>query len=207
MSLRLTNDIREQISLAVLRHRFSAEVGTLMQQRAVLADDIYNDVYRKADRDRMESLPDGWLPTVLHASVQFGESGRSYQQIDFAGSFSGTLYKLRPNQSTKKSETPSRRVPKKHEYGCWKVYEASHKLAIRFDKVAATVSDLEERIRVCEKQIEQALNSVTTAAALVKAWPEVAPFVMAIIPEERKAVALPVAALNDMLKLPVKKAA
>lgn len=206
MSLRLTNDIREQISLAVLRHRFSAEVGALMQQRAALADDIYNDVYRKADRDKMEALPEGWLPTVLHASVQFGENGRSYQQIDFAGSFSGTLYKLRPDPA-KKVDATARRVPSKHQYGCWKVYEASHKLAIRYDRVAAAVSDLGERIRVREKQIEQALNSVTTAAALVKAWPEVAPFVMAIIPEERKAVALPVAALNEALKLPVKKAA
>ena len=56
-------------------------------------------------------------------------------------------------------------------------------------------------------QIETALNSVTTAAALVKAWPEVAPFVTAITPVERALPVLPVSSLNEMLKLPVKKAA
>jgi hypothetical protein len=206
MALRLTSNLREQISLAVLRHRFSAEVGELMAERAALADDIYNDVYRKADRDRIDSLPDGWLPKSVCATAQFGESRSSYQQINFSGSMSGMLHKLRPEPHKTLNEA-SRRVPSKHQYGCWKVYEATHKLAIRHDKLRDAVSDLESRVRVCEKQIEQALNSVSTATALVKAWPEVAPFVSAIVPVERQAVALPVATLNDMLKLPVKKAA
>ena len=101
----------------------------------------------------------------------------------------------------------SRRVLLKHQHCCWKVYEPMHKLAIRHGKISDAVSDLEGNVRVCEKQIEQALNSVSTAAALVKAWPEVAPFVNALIPAERKAVALPVGTLNEALKLPVKKAA
>ncbi|WP_398471525.1 Nmad5 family putative nucleotide modification protein [Tardiphaga sp.] len=206
MSLRLTNDIREQISIAVLRHRFSAEVGALMQQRAAFADDIYNDVYRKADREKIDALPDGWLPKSVSVSAQFGETGRGYHQIEFTGRFSGMLNKLKP-EGQKSLNDMARRVLVKHQHSCWKVYEASHKLAIRHDKLRDAVSDLESRVRVCEKQVEQALNSVTTAAALVKAWPEVAPFVAAIIPEERKAVALPVAALNEALKLPVKKAA
>ncbi|QUS39522.1 hypothetical protein RPMA_12270 [Tardiphaga alba] len=206
MSLRLTNDIREQISLAVLRHRFSAEVNELMALRAGLADDIYNDFYRKADRDKIDALPDGWLPKSTSVSAKFGEHGSGYSQIEFTGRFTGMLNKLRP-QPHKTINEVARRVLIKHQHTCWKVYEAGHKLSIRHDKLRDAVSDLESRVRVCEKQIEQALNSVTTAAALVKAWPEVAPFVAAIIPEERKAVALPVAALNEALKLPVKKAA
>lgn len=206
MALRLTSSLRERITQAVLRHRFSSEVGDLMRQRAGIADDVYNDFYRKADREKMEALPDGWLPRAEYATAKFGEAGCSYQQIKFSGSFTSKLFKLRPDPDKPKDDV-ARRVLSKHQHTCWKVYEATHKLAVRFEQHRNAVSDLEGRIRVAEAQIETALNSVTTAAALVKAWPEVAPFVTAITPVERALPALPVDSLNEMLKLPVKKAA
>jgi hypothetical protein len=206
MALRLTTSLREQISLAVLRHRFSPEVGAAMRQRAALADDIYTDFYRKPDREKMEALPAGWLPQTVCASAKFGEYGSGYAQINFSGSFTGMLHRLRPSPE-KPGEETSRRVLTKHQHACWKVYAADHKLAVRYEEHRNLVSDLEARIRVSEKQIETALNAVSSAAALVKAWPEIEPFVTPLVPVVRALPALPVSALNETFKLPVKKAA
>lgn len=205
MSRRLTHDIREKIATAALRHRFHEEIETLAADRAALANDVYNDVYRKVDREKIEALPAGWLPTVRHAAAKFGEAGSSYTQLQFDGGFYGKIQSLRAR--TGDSARQERRCLYKHQNGCWKIYEANHKLAVRHAALADREAALLVSIRTAERQIEASLNSVSTVGALVKAWPEIEPFVRPLSPVASRLPTLPTASLNEMLKLPVSEAA
>lgn len=205
MSRRLTHDIRENIATAALRHRFIKEIEALAADRAALASDVYNDVYRKADREKIEALPAGWLPTVRYAAAKFGEAGCAYTQLQFDGSFYGKIQSLRIRNGT--ADRQDRRCLYKHQNGCWKVYEANHKLAVRHGTLSDREASLLASIRTAERQIEASLNSVSTVGALVKAWPEIEPFVKSLCPVTSRLPTLPTASLNEMLKLPVSEAA
>jgi hypothetical protein len=207
MANRLTNDNRERIAFAVLKHRFAAEVAELVRDRAAFADDVYNDIYRKADRDRIDALPEGWLPTTTGITAKFGEHSAGYETIQFDGSLrSGTLSRF---HTKPKSRTLGiwRRIVTKHQHGCSKVYDPGHKLAKRQDELRVRQVTLEQIVLESQKQIEAALNSVTTASALVKAWPEMEPFVKPYMTATPNLPSIPASKLNEIFKLPVSEAA
>lgn len=206
MSQRLTNEMRSQITHSVLCHRFTDEVELMALERAAFAEDVYNDVYRKADRDKMAALPAGWLPEQEKMSAKFGDHKSGYVQIEFTGGFYGSLLRLRKTVKGAR-EKIYKRVLDRHKGTCWKAYETDHKLTIRWEKFSARFDDLTARVDAADKQAEVALGSVTTLAALLKAWPEIEPLVQPHIPVVRSVPALPVQTLNEMFKLPVKKAA
>lgn len=203
---RLTQGIRDSIRMAVLRHRFTADVDAMRAREGALANDVYDDVLRKADRDRIEALPSGWLPLATNICVKFGDNGHGYTRLSFEGGcISSEYHRLR---TVKKDEKPtSRRVPCKLDRGCWKSYSADHRLTIRFEKLKADADALEEVISTAERQIKAALNSVGTVAALVKAWPEIAPFTKRYLPVPVSLPTIPTADLNKALKLPAPEAA
>jgi hypothetical protein len=207
-SQRLTIDIRQSVASSVLRHRFAEEVAALVRDRKALADDVYEDVYRKADRERMNALPEGWLPQSPNITAKFGEHSAGYAQLPFDGSLpSGKLHQF---QVRAKSHHNGiwRRITEKNKGGCSKAYEPTHKLAKRHEELRTRQITLEQVISESQKQIGAALNGVTTAAALVKAWPEMEPFVKAyLVPAVTNLPSIPTSKLNEIFKLPVKKAA
>lgn len=205
-SQRLTLDIRERVGHKVLCHRYGADVEALVRDRAAFAEDVYNDVYRKADRERMAALPDGWLPTSSVATAKFGEHGSGYAQLDFDGGFNGPLLGFRA-QAPKPHRHIAFRILAKHINGCWKAYAPDHKLSLRHQELYERKATLEQTVKQAERQIEAALQSVTTVAALVKAWPEMEPFVRPLISEPSQLPSIPVSKLNEMFKLPVAEAA
>jgi hypothetical protein len=207
MANRLTNEIRERVALAVLRHRFAGDVSALVRDRAAFAEDVYSDIYRKADRERMEALPEGWLPTSVAVTAKFGEHSSGYETIQFDGSIrSGTLCRFH-NRPSSRSLGIWRRIPNKHQHGCSKVYDPSHKLAKRQEELRVRQTTLEQLVLESQKQIEAALNSVTTASALVKAWPEMEPFVKQYMTASPNLPSIPASKLNEIFKLPVSEAA
>lgn len=201
MSTRLTNDLRESIATAVLRHRFTEPVDALIADRAAFADAVYSDIYRKADREKMEALPKGWLPECNRIGVQFGSTGRSYEIVNFDGSFYGSLGSMR----TKVKDAPSsdRRVQNRHAHGCAKVYDDQHKLSLRHEELGARQSALTAEYDAAKRQIKSALASVGTIKKLIEVWPEVAPFAMKFDEGPRNLPSLPTAKLNELLDLPV----
>jgi Nucleotide modification associated domain 5 len=204
--MRLTTLIRENLADQVLRHRFADEAEKLVADRVKFATEVYEDIYRKPDRDKMMVLPDGWLPAGLLIAVQFGDLGSSYENVTFDGRLHGTINRIR-KIPTKPAETIYRRILEKHRSGCAKKYADDHRLSLRYQALKVAARDLQTRIEAAEKQIEAALNSVTTLPALLKAWPEIEPFTKRYFVEPSKLPALPVRTLNEMFKLPVGKAA
>lgn len=203
---KLTNMIRESLALEVLRHRFSDEIEKFVADRVSFAGDVYEDVYRKADREKMAALPDGWLPIAMAISAQFGDLSSSYENVSFGGGVHGTLHKLR-KQSGKRNEIINLRVLEKHRSGCAKRYANDHRLSVRYQALKGAGKDLLARIEAAERQIDAALGSVTTLPGLLKAWPEIEPFTKRYFTQPAKLPAIPVSALNEMFKLPVKQAA
>lgn len=200
MSTRLTNDLREVIADAVLRHRFTEQVDALIADRATLADAIYNDLYRKSDREKMEALPKGWLSEEPNIGVQFGSSGCRYENIEFGGQFYGKLGALRTKHE---DERVYRRVPDKHRSGCAKVYEDAHKLSVRHQELEDRLSAMKADFDAAHRQTMAALASVNTIKSLIKAWPEVEPFAAKFEDAPRHLPSVPTAKLNEMLGLPV----
>lgn len=199
---RLTNEIRKTIKEAVLRHRFEEQAEALVADRAAFAGEVYNDVYRKSDRDKMEALPNGWLPTTSSVSVRFGETayGR-YEDFPFDGAIYGDIAKVR-KRTDKSPQRCERRVPHKHYSGCSKVYGDDHRLSSKHAALKERADELQTEIVAAARQVTAALDSANTVKQLLEAWPEVEPFVP-VRSAKANLPAVPVDALNKLLDLPV----
>lgn len=199
-SVRLTNEIREEITTAMLRHRFSKEVAKLVALRAKLADRVYRDLYSPADRKKMEALPDGWLPVDDDVQCRFQGS---YQRLKFNGGIWGDLYFL----IDKEVEVVNRRLAAKHKSSCAKVYDGGHPIAEAYAEVEGVTKDLTERFKDAKRQIKSALSRATTTTRLIELWPEVRPFCSDYEHAAPSLPAIQTSALNAMLDLPVSEAA
>lgn len=200
MSTRLTNDIRSSIATLVLRHRFEDEIEALVADRAAFAEEVYNDIYRKPDREKMAALPSGWLPEANRIGAQFGATGNTYVQLDFAGSVYGNVSKFRKIGDR---NDVRRRLLTKHAHGCAKAYEDSHRLSVKHMELDARFGALKSSITTAERQTETALASVGTIKRLIEVWPEVAPFALKFEDAPRNLPTVPTSELNKLLDLPV----
>ena len=200
MSIRLTNDIRRTITKDVLHHRFSREVDALIQDRADLANDVYNDVYPKSIRTRMANLPAGWLPEDSKINAKFGESGGTYLYLPFNGHPFNELGRYQNGQH----QAEMRRIQSRHVHGCAKIYPDGHQLSIRVRALKAKTNDLLQEVRRADREIQAALNSVSTIKRLIETWPEVEPFTKQFSKKSTPNLpAIPTGKLNQMLGLPV----
>lgn len=199
MSVKLTKQIRDHIQVALIKHRFQKEIEIFQNKSAKLADKIYNDVHNKKEQLLMTTVPSSWLRKSANIQVQFG---RDYVNLNFNGRNSGF-----PEISKYSSliDTIYRVVPVS---GCQKVYETTDKISEQYLTLQNFAKDLEDEIKKVGKEISATLNSLSTLSALIKAWPEVEPFVpaYAIKPTSINLPALPVEDLNSQLGLkPAKK--
>jgi hypothetical protein len=202
-SVRLTNEIREEISTAMLRHKFSAELSALVADRAEFALAVYFDLYKVADRKRIDALPDGWLPTSSEIKYR---AGASYESTPFNGRFHGDLNTALP---ITKEPVKSVYLPfaEKHNRSCVASYDTDHKLAVQHSELQTRFKDISSRYEVAKGQVRAALSRANTTGRLIELWPEAQPFCK---PYEAAAPALPTirtAALNALLDLPVSEAA
>ena len=64
---KLNNGIRDEIRNDLLEHALGPEVQAIWGLLQGLADDVYNDILGGLV-EKMNSLPDGWLPTSIRVS-------------------------------------------------------------------------------------------------------------------------------------------
>lgn len=198
-STRLTQSARDQIASAVLLHRFQEPVDALIADRAAFADEVYNDIYRKSDREKMAALPKGWLPETNAINVQFGDQ-RGYEILQFSGHFYGKLGSVRTPSDNKRVE---RRAFSKNVHGCVKVYDTGHRLAVKHTALDQRYTELKAEFEAAERQVKAALSSATTVNRLVEMWPEVEPFARKFDASPLKVPSIPTDQLNKLLDLPV----
>lgn len=199
MSARLTKQIREAITKAALTHRFRDEVNALIDAKADFGRAVYDDLYKKADRQKMAELPAGWLPENDGVGIQFGTS---FSRVYFSGCVYGSIMR-----ATDYKRSDNLRLLSKHASGCAKVYDAVHKLSATHEGLRSREGDLKAAYDGAERQMTAALNAVTTVKRLIETWPEIAPFAAKYETEAPYLPALPTSQLNRILDLPVSEAA
>lgn len=205
-SVRLTKSLKEEIIKGLLAHKYLKSVEALCEKQKDFAHKVYNDVYSKAQREQMNKLPNGWLPTKLYVRVQFGASC-NYAQLTFAGDKG--LYDFRKYFYVKAPKNIELVIPYRDINSCSKRYENTDKLAEEYQTLKDEHDDLLNKVHEDERKAAGTIGSITTLKALLKAWPEIKPFVpdYALRAQKDNLPALPVKQLNKTFDLPVEEVA
>ena len=204
-TVRLATYMKESICKALLHHRFSNLIPPLIERQREFADRVFADVVTPKETESLDALPKGWVPSISIIGVQFGESGSRYTQLNLDGTdgINGELSQVR---DVVERETVSRRVPYSMKNGCAKVYSVAHPFCFQAEDFRRERESLREQIKKASGLINAQLNAFTTVGALIRNWPEVAPFAERYLElSDSRAVALPRATLNDILGLPVEE--
>ena len=194
--MRITNDIRSQIIVGLIEHRFAKEVALLQMDMITLASDIYCDVYSQKDRDAMDALPNGWVPTSQHIGIAIGSDVQCIRFDGYMPGFGNLM--LKTNEEL--------RVPAK-DYREWgfsvsKVYEPDSEMALRINQMHIRSAELSKTIDDCQRKAAHMLSKFFSSEKLIEAWPEVEKFIPNIAKEEKNLPAIPVDTFNTMFNLP-----
>lgn len=196
---RLTNNIRAGIVSRLIAHRFQEEFSALAAEHAAVALAAYRKVFTADEIALMDSLPDGWLPCEMGFDVRV--SGRRYHL-----SFGGNGLSWLAFAGLEKPGHKVFRVPTNIKHSGRLSFAEDSQIGRVIDEHFVRVSGLEGRIAGARRAATTAVESVSTAAALLKVWPEVEPF----LPKGSAPAKLPaikVSELNAALGLPVEDAA
>ena len=197
-SVRLTIKIRQDVINDLVTHRFRGEIDALNKKKRAFADLLYMDIYPTEMKTKMESLEDGWLPTIDCLAVQFG-GATGYQHIHFDGREG--LGKALLYASPAKDDERDRPILARHRRGCVRRYDTSHFLSQEHAKLAGLSEDIGQRVNQAYRSAQAALNSVFTVNSLIKHWPEVEPFTKSHSMEGANLPALATQHLNEMFQL------
>jgi hypothetical protein len=198
-STKLTNWMREQIVRDLLSHRFTKPIDKLVKDRAALAMKVYRDLYPRSLLAKIEALPEGWLCTENDIKAQF--SGR-VDSMDFNGSAYGIIGKYRTS-----TDAVFKPFLSKDKGRVVAVYDASHPLAVAHAELADRMKEICSQLDTAKRQAEAALNSASTIGGIIALWPEIEPFARKHESAKAPLPALPTAALNALLDLPIAEAA
>lgn len=184
LSVRLTNDIKEGVIKNILAHSLGKEAEKLEQRRKELSDEVYNDYYDKTTRDKINALPDGWLPKRDRMHVVFGNSSTGYCERNF--------------------KEPKRFLARDMEHRALKVYPYEHRLTAKHDKLTDDIKEHNEKMKKAEISARGVINNCNTTKQLKEVWPSIAKFVESYEPSQKKTgteIAPVLTDLNKMLGL------
>ena len=169
-SVRLTEDMRRDITRALLDHKLAKRRDDYAKAEFKLAQRIYVSLFSPADCKKIEALPDGWMLTQEYLRVK---AGSNWNWFHFGP----------PEKGGKREQ---RRIPA----NCKEVVEVSPAsevgqaiLAYLAEGAAITKEDAALR-----EKANSVLASVTTTARLAEVWPEVVAFIPKYVPRQLPAV-------------------
>lgn len=215
MSNRLTNDMRGKIVNAVLEHKFNPIIAELAKDFAALADDVHKTAFRKI-LEKIEALPEGWLPTDDDIQVEFGAG--KMQRLNFNGQFTHR-YGYRVIDGVHVSEAdlntfaqfpPAtfRRFPANKKGTCVSSFDARSELSLRYDELSNRKYDLISSFNKARLETGVAVSKFTTIDKLLEAWPEIEPFTKGVAAKAKPQLpAVPIMKLNELLGLPAEETA
>lgn len=202
--MKLTNAIREEITNAVIKYRFEKEYIQLMDDIQQAANKVYEDFYEK-ELKKINALPKGWLPTGNGIKAKFGSE---VIEFSFNGGFSSRTAGLQSILQKRESIYFRFLHDDRDCYKILKVYDDDHNLSKICQKAHNNAKEFVRNVQEAERQIQAALASCSTLAKLEKVWAEVKPFTEKYKNKDTVNLpAIPVARLNGIFNLPVKKGA
>lgn len=155
MTLRITESMREAITRRLLQHRFDKEKKSLKRRAHELAMKVHRLRYDVATRKQMDSLPEGWLPTLIKVEVKIGGS---WKRLHYVESVRIPFADQGAYVDLSKVKNADALMPALKEH-----FEAESALA-------------REELDL-KRKTEGALASFGSINRLVSAWPEIKPFV------------------------------
>lgn len=186
-TLRLTNQVRDEILKRIVDDQLRKQADKIAERRFSLSTKVYNDIYSKAMRDKMEELDNGWLPETTEFVVQFG------------GTSSGACRRMLREKKRflhKHVDSYNRTI---------KVYEDEHRFTKEHDEITREEDKLAEQFSKAKMQAKAVVYSCNTTKTLKEVWPEIADIVSEFEPkgdEENGTSIIPViTGLNELLGL------
>ena len=202
MTTRLNNSMRKTILNKALEHKFRNYKGTF-QARIDLIEKIYDSLYTEKEMSLLKSLPVDWINDIDRLYVKFGGS-------DYAIWFNGSYYQ----NKTRITMEINRCLPDKKKpvtanfasYGALK-YNARHEFSLTYVDITREEENHRSEYDEAQVMLDKVLNSVTTVAALLKNYPEMAPFVDSLEAKIANLPAIPREKINELFELPVEEMA
>lgn len=182
MSVRLTESMRDSILVQLMNHRFEKERKAIKNRENEIGLSIYRAAYDAKTSKQMNSLPEGWLPVTN--SVRFSVSGYSHSV----------------------SLMDCVRVPMADHHRTILRLNGEDDRAVKYQQFRVDENALRKAEEECKAEAKRVLHQCSTVASLLKAWPEIKPFVDELELGEVDAKKLPAvipADLNKKLALPV----
>ena len=156
---KITSTMRQTITRKLLSHRFDAEDKATRKREHELAMRVYRLRYDAATRKRMDAMPDGWLATESRCLVDMPGPGRSDK-----------LYFIEPMRV--------QFVDQGRYVDLGKVKTATvQALAVDIAHHLDAKESLARAKRALSEKTDSTLRGFATIERLVKAWPEVKPFI------------------------------
>jgi hypothetical protein len=175
--MRLNTAIRKHVLDKLRTEKFDPIEKEINAEQHALADRVYAHLYTEEERALMLTLPDGWLKS--RGSVDVRVDGH-YHNLEF-------------------DNEEFRRFP----YGRETIYLSSgHPIGRSVTAWARKLELHKEARKEALQQAAGALASYSTVGALLKAWPQVEPFLPPNLEKVTTALAISVKQLNRLLRLP-----
>lgn len=203
---RITKQMKEDMTKAALKHAFRSTAEALVKDRAEFMARLYDSVFPKSIRDRMEALPRGYVHE--DDDIKFMFSSETIE-VKFNGWYSGGFYGARPEWAKVMDcpESISKRMSETVKSGIAIVLNGADPMTTEFEALQNRSKDLCKKIGEAEVAINVALNQCTTIKSLLKAWPEFEAFAKPYdLPDERRLPVAQTSKLNKLLDLPVDEA-
>lgn len=200
---KLTNSTREEIIDSLMSYNLKSKVKELINKQWKFAFKIYDDLFTEAEQKLMKSLPEGWLRVDDDVPVQFGEGSNYYTRLSFNGcDLNNKLYKILRHGDEKLPDSIYKRLPA--NTSPLKVYDRRDPLSLEFDALKKEKDQIEDEYEELYQKAKGIVFQCSTANMLVKAWPEVKPFIPAELFEKgASSLIIPRDELNRSFKLPV----
>lgn len=172
MSNRLTNIDRQAICNRALQHRFQEPIQELIKNDAEFAKLIYDFCFSKADQEKMNSLPKGWLERGNSINVQFGGN---YTKLYFSGIrfVFGELMQI----ISKRPEDICFPIPSFASGGVVRVFSTSDDFSKENERILRNSEKIKSQVGVAKRTLLSALSTITTTKKLLEVYPDLEPFV------------------------------
>jgi hypothetical protein len=209
-NVRLSKYHREAIAKKVLHYKFqnsSNLLKSLETEHRNLARAVYDAAFSQADRAKMDALPKGWLYEDGDVKARFGGEVSSLNYNGSLYALRGADYSLLTQMGYSRPDDLELRIPYDQHFSVIEVFDHDHPITARFNSLRNRFTTMIEEARKAKAVLYSALQSSTTSNSLIKAWPEVEPFVRQVIGNRGTqvvtALSVPVATLNETFGLPV----
>lgn len=159
----LTNLIRQEIVDDLTKRKFGDVKAVFIDRKYVLAFKVYDELYSKDKQEKMNALPDGWLPLCSNVHIQIQDRQHTYDYLYFSGATDangGRVEKRRTNTGSK----------------CL-IVTADSPIGQEYLELMAEYKEFEKTVFDAKVKANAIVESVNTTKQLKEVWPEITPFV------------------------------